>query len=90
MQVKFVINGDSVEVVIDPAAPLSVAVQQALQLSNNTARPLDDWELRDDVGRLLSMDRSFADHAWLGDNNYLYVTRRVGAGGAHKLERISP
>jgi hypothetical protein len=79
--VKFIINGDPVEVVITPDAPLRDAIQQALQQSNNTGRPFTDWELRDDMGRLLSTDRSFADHAWLADDNYLFVTQRVGAGG---------
>ena len=81
VRVKFIINGDPVEVVINPGAPLRDAVQQVLQQSNNTGRPLADWELRDDMGRLLSIDRSFADHAWLADNNYLFVTQSVGAGG---------
>lgn len=87
VQVKFVVNGEPVEVAIDPEVPLSVAVQQVLQQSNNTGRPLTDWELRDDMGRLLSTDRSFAEHAWLAEDNYLYVTIRVGVGGAHNLER---
>jgi len=83
MQVKFVINGEPVEVAIDPEAPLRNAVQQVLQQSSNTGRPFEDWELRDDRGRLLSTDRSFADHAWLtaNTNNYLFVTARVGVGG---------
>jgi hypothetical protein len=86
---KFVINGEPVEVTADPEAPLRDAVQQALQQSNNTGRPLTDWELRDDRGQLLSIDHSFAEHAWLDDTDYFYVTIRVGIGGVHNLERNS-
>ncbi len=87
VQVKFVVNGEPIEVAVDPEAPLSTAVQQVLRQSNNTGRPFADWELRDDRGQLLATDHSFAEHAWLTENNYLYVTIRIGVGGAHNLER---
>lgn len=87
VRVKFVVNGEPVEAAINPEAPLSAAVQQVLRQSNNTGRPPTDWELRDDRGQLLATDHSFVEHAWLTENNYLYITVRIGVGGAHNLER---
>jgi len=78
---KFVINGDPFVIALDPSAPLRHGMKQALEQSNNIARPLADWELRDEMGRLLSPDDSLDQLWWIKEPAFLFVTQKIGAGG---------
>jgi hypothetical protein len=78
---KFVVNGDPVDVALDPSAPLRHGVKQALEQSHNTGRPIADWELRDEMGRLLSLDDNLDQLWWIKEPAFLFVTQKIGAGG---------
>lgn len=76
----FIINGQDFLVRADFRAPLKVAVQHALIESGNTARPVDEWEVRDIKGVLLDTQRSPGELG-LHDRARLFLSLQVGAGG---------
>ncbi len=49
----FVVNGEDVRVPVGLSDTLRVAAARALHESQNTGRPLNEWEIRDLDGRLL-------------------------------------
>ncbi|MFI5298499.1 MAG: DUF2604 domain-containing protein [Polyangiales bacterium] len=76
----FVVNGEDVPVELDLNAPLSEGRRMALDQSRNTGRPAEDWEIRDEAGRLLepAMTPSSLD---LLPRALLFLSLRIGAGG---------
>lgn len=81
MRIRFIVNGETAPVDLDVGAPLFTGMRKALDDSENTARPLEDWELRDVSGVLLDRTLTAADYA-IADDATLFATLRVGAGGA--------
>jgi Protein of Unknown function (DUF2604) len=77
----FIINGENFSVDANVNAPLKEAVARALAESHNTGRPPEEWEVRDSSGVLLEINRSPKDLG-LKDNARLFLSVRVGAGGA--------
>ena len=80
MKAVIIINGENVHVELDADEPLGVWRDKALIQSNNTGRPLEEWEIRNEQGRLLSVWETLFD---LELTNYprIFVSLRVGAGG---------
>lgn len=77
----FVVNGEVVSVDAPPQEPLHGARDRALVQSFNTGRPVDDWEMREESGILIS-DLSRPVNAYgFGPDTRLYLTLVVGAGG---------
>ncbi len=80
IELVFVINGEDYPVEANSRAPLVVAVEKALTKSQNTGRPIDEWEVRDIHGVLL--DKSQTPHdLGLKHKAHLFLSLRVGAGG---------
>jgi hypothetical protein len=77
----FVINGENFSVETNINAPLMSAVQRALAESHNTGRDPSEWEVRDSNGVLLEVHRT-PKELGLADNARLFLSLRVGAGGA--------
>jgi len=80
VEILFIINGEDVPVVADCARPLSEAKHLALDISRNTSRPFDAWEVRDECGLLVDGSTT-PDALSLPDHARLFVTLNVGAGG---------
>jgi hypothetical protein len=76
----FIINGEDTAIEANTNAPLHVAVRHALQLSNNTGRDPDAWELRDSNGALIDIARTPGDFGF-SSGTRLFLSLRVGAGG---------
>ncbi len=76
----FIINGQDYAVPTDFNAPLKVAVQRALQVSGNTGRPADEWEVRDIKGVLLDAQRTPRELR-LHNRARVFLSLQVGAGG---------
>ena len=77
----FIINGENFSVETNVNAPLMSAVQRALAESHNTGRDPSEWEVRDANGVLLEVHRTPKDLG-LANNARLFLSLRVGAGGA--------
>jgi hypothetical protein len=84
-RLKFVINGDDIHVDTTNEMLLRDAVERALKLSNNTSRPLAEWELRREPGTLIPILDQTVGAAEVSDAEWLYLTLFVGAGGAKVL-----
>lgn len=81
----FIINGQDWTVETNLQKPLGSAAEKALAASHNTGRPLNEWEVRDAQGVLLETHPSAKDLG-LADGSKLFLSLRVGAGGANAAE----
>jgi hypothetical protein len=82
IRLVFIINGEDYAVDTNINAALISSVERALSISGNTGRrDPAEWELRDSNGVMLEMHRSPKDFG-LGDGARLFLSLRVGAGGA--------
>ena len=82
----FIINGQDYPIEVSAEAPLLGAVQDALQVSGNTGRPADEWEVRDAKGVLLDKNRTI-ESLHLHNGARLFLSLRVGAGGIGQNRR---
>jgi hypothetical protein len=74
-----VVNGEPVTVSGNLEAPLRTIVPEALRLSNNSAQPPENWELRDENGKLLDLGEKIED---LPRGTKLFLNLKAGVGGA--------
>lgn len=76
-----IVNGEDVRVETHDEMPLHEARQQALQRSQNLARPGTDWEIRDSHGQSLDPMSRICDYRSIRDAGRIFLTLRTGAGG---------
>lgn len=76
----FIVNGVDVPVEANVNQPLKVARNKALEESNNTGRPMDEWEVHDDEGKALDADTKL-ENLNIMDGARLFLNLKVGAGG---------
>lgn len=86
---KFVVNGEEVEVDAGPVEPVSEIVARVLVMSKNSARPLEDWELRHQSGVRIPVSALPLAQIHLPERSILYLTLQLGAGGSSAL-RVQP
>ncbi len=77
----FIVNGVDVPVDANMHEPLKVARDKALRDSNNTGRPMDEWEVHSVEGKPLDPDKKI-EELELTDGTRLFLNLKVGAGGA--------
>ena len=77
----FIINGDEVPITASPEETLAEARNVALEVSKNTGRTTEAWEVRKDSGELLDVRQTISGLA-LERHEKLYVTLRLGVGGS--------
>ncbi|MFI5297285.1 MAG: DUF2604 domain-containing protein [Polyangiales bacterium] len=78
----FVVNGDEHYIDAHDDEPIAVVAARALVVSRNTARPIEEWELRYMNGVKIEVtDKAVGDHGF-ARGAYLYLTLCLGAGGA--------
>ncbi len=77
----FIVNGVDVRVEANVNSPLKEARNRALADSNNTGRPMDEWEIHNDAGQARDPDKKIADLG-LADGARLFLNLKVAAGGA--------
>lgn len=75
-----VINGQPFEVEAEKKEPLRAVVARALEKSNNTGQPPENWELRDESGKLLDLAKKVSDFHFT-DNTKLFLSLKAGIGG---------
>ena len=78
--ILFIVNGEDVPVDARLDAPLADARDRALQVSRNTSRPPDEWEVRDQKGALLPVEQPVGAFRFPQDVK-LFLSLKVGAGG---------
>jgi hypothetical protein len=88
-QLLVVVNGVETLVEANESAPLKTVAQHALSASGNNGRPLSDWELKDEQGRLLDLDRKVGSFGF-APNALLYLTLTVGVNGTESWRVARP
>jgi hypothetical protein len=76
----FIVNGVDVRVEENVHEPIKVARDHALQDSNNTGRPFDEWEIHNDAGQALDPSKKIGELGLI-DGTRLFLNLKVGAGG---------
>jgi hypothetical protein len=79
IELTVVVNGQPVSVSANKNAPLRTVVPEALRLSNNSGQPPENWELRDENGKLIDLGVKIED-LQLGTKQFLNLKAGVGGG----------
>jgi hypothetical protein len=79
-QLLVVVNGVEIPVDANLNAPLRTVAQHALNATGNSGRPLSEWELKNDAGVLLDLDKPVGSFGF-GPHTVLYLTVSVGVNG---------
>lgn len=80
IEIKFVVNGVEAPVDANVNQPLHVALQKALNDTNNQGQPIDKWEVRDEAGNQLDVNKKISELG-LVDGVVLMVSLKAGAAG---------
>jgi hypothetical protein len=80
VSVVFIVNGVSVALDLPGNQPLQASRNRALELTQNTGRPKDEWDIKDETGRTLDPTQTPLE-AGLQDSATIFLTLRAGAGG---------
>ncbi len=75
-----VVNGKPVELEINENAPLHTLVPKALTETGNQGQPPQNWELRDEKGNLLDLDKKIEDFHFAAGTK-LFLNPKAGVGG---------
>lgn len=75
-----VVNGVPTTIEMNVNTPLRAVAQRALAQTQNTGRPLSDWEFKDANGQTLDVSRKLSDYP-LAAGAVLYLTLTVGVNG---------
>ena len=73
-------NGVDVPVDVNLNAPIQTGRNKALELSNNTGRPTEEWPIHNDAGEPLDPSKKVSQLG-LKDGDRLFLNLKVGAGG---------
>lgn len=80
IKIIFVVNGVDTPIEANVHEPLKAARNKALEVSNNTGRPADEWQVHTEDGVLLDADKKIMELE-LKDGVRLLLSLTVGAGG---------
>jgi hypothetical protein len=80
IELVVVINGEPFDVQVKENQPLRIVVVDALKGSNNSGQPPENWELRDESGKLLDLAKKVADYHF-ADTTKLFLSLKAGIGG---------
>jgi hypothetical protein len=65
---------------VEKGEALKMVIEKALKQSNNTGQPKENWELKDESGNLLDLDKKISDFGFT-DNVKLFLNIKAGVGG---------
>lgn len=75
-----VVNGTPAVVEANMNAPLHSIIGRALEETDNSGQPPENWELRDGAGVLLDLDAKIHSFGFTVDTR-LFLNLRAGVGG---------
>jgi hypothetical protein len=75
--ITVVVNGQPTQVEANPQASVESLIEPALRQTGNAGQPVENWELRDQEGKLLTAQDKVED--FLGDT--LFLNLKAGIGG---------
>lgn len=79
---RLIVNvaGEPVTIQANPDKLLWVVMNQAFGAAGRTGEPWENWELRDDDGRLLDIEIKVRDFGWVPDT-LLFLNMKAAIGG---------
>lgn len=80
VQLVIVVNGEPTNIEANVHAPLRTVVAHALSQSGNVGQPPENWELRNEAGSLLELDRKIEAFGFV-DGTRLFLNLKAGVGG---------
>lgn len=75
-----IVSGTPTTVEANPKQKLQVIAMKALENTNNTGRPLSDWDLKTRAGVLLEYENTVESYN-LKDGDQLVLSLKAGVGG---------
>jgi len=75
-----VVNGAPTVVEANVNAPLHSIIGKALEQTNNTGQPPENWELRDGAGQILDLGAKIGSFGFPSDTR-LFLNLKAGVGG---------
>lgn len=76
-----IVGGTSVEVEVNLNAPLHTIIPKALAASKNVGQPPEQWELKDEKGVPLPLDKKIGEFHF-GADVALFLSLKAGVNGA--------
>ncbi|MDP9412544.1 MAG: DUF2604 domain-containing protein [Pseudomonadota bacterium] len=80
VDVTVIVNGTPEAIKIKTDHPLRLLLQKALEKSENTGQPLENWELRNEAGGELDLDLT-VEAAGIETGDVLSANLKTGAAG---------
>lgn len=80
VELTVIVNGTPEGIKIKPDQPLRLLLEKALEKTENTGQPVENWELRDEAGAELDLDKTVAA-AGLRDGDVVSANLKTGAAG---------
>ena len=81
IDLKFVVNGQSVPVNADLGWEFREAAEKALEESGNSGQPIENWEIRDGSGQVIDMGTKIAQSG-IKEEATLFLNLKAGVGGS--------
>lgn len=80
VSITIVVNGQPTVVDAAENDPLRAIIPDALRQTGNSGQPPENWELRDDDGNLLDLNKTIGDYGF-DDKVRLFLNLKAGVGG---------
>ncbi|MEE8106174.1 MAG: DUF2604 domain-containing protein [Planctomycetota bacterium] len=77
---NLVVNGTSTSVEQNNNAPLKSIIGKALEQTGNTGQPQENWEVRDEAGNVLDLERKIGEFGF-ADGVKLFISLKTGVAG---------
>lgn len=80
IDLEVVVSGAPVAVTVNPNQKADQVVREALRVSGNEGRPIEDWELKTENGTLVDLGARTEDLGFQ-DGTRLFLSPKVSGGG---------
>ncbi|MER8824504.1 DUF2604 domain-containing protein [Mesorhizobium sp. M0991] len=81
IEITVVVNGQPTEIEAHPNQPLHVVRTKALENTQNLAQTAENWELKDEAGNLLDVDKKVGEFGF-ANTVTLFLSLMAGVAGA--------
>jgi hypothetical protein len=81
ISITIVVSGQPALVKVNKNAPLSTVIPKALHETGNTGQPPENWELRDESGKLLDTSQKIGSFGF-PETVRLFLSLKAGVGGS--------
>lgn len=80
LELVVVVNGQPAPVTGNVNSPLHTVIPKALEATGNVGQPVENWELRDQDGKLLDISKKTGSFGFV-EGSRLFLNLKAGVGG---------